>query len=143
VTRVSEPDDRAAEFPDVEHPEPATVPESAFMVPPPITERQSRLLNVLHDYRDDKQDWDVTRSELVAFPYAAKPKPGGQPVGPGAGEWYADVEAEALGPAPDDSWAQLMEACAAGMLTRAERDEVLREILKRADADTAGVSPAT
>lgn len=122
------------------------VPPDAFNTKPPITQQQSDLLNILHDFVEGKQDWDVTKSELVAFPYAPKPKADGSPVGDGAGAWWSDTEATAMGRPADNTWQQLESAASAGMLSQQQMTEVVQGIADRSkqgggDAPAADAAP--
>lgn len=115
----------ASLYPDVEHPDPPELPPDAMQVPPPLEQRQSNLLDIIRAYASGQTDWPSTKQALIDFDYQPMPPRVGSPVGPSKGDWYTDVEADVGTDAPDDTWAQLLEATDAGMLSRDERNQVL------------------
>lgn len=124
MTTPSTDDDDAARYPDVEHPGPPEIPASAFAVPPPFSQRTSDLLDLVHQYRDGEATWEQTLDSLATFAYEPVPDVPGDPTGPDPGQWWGDVEAERLGPAPDNTFYQLQEANDFGLLT----DDEFRQV---------------
>lgn len=117
-------DAAAVLYPDVDSGPPPQLPPDADQTPPPFAQRESPLLDIIRMYQAGQVDWPTTRQALIDFDYAPVEAPGGEPVGPTAGQWYGDVEDSAY-EEPVGSWAELQTAADVGMLSRDEFNEVL------------------
>jgi hypothetical protein len=135
-------------YPDPPTPDPPVIPPDALTPIPPLAQRESALLDIIRMYGSGQTDWPATRQALTGFDYATPPPRVNAPTGPTAGAWYGEVESDVGNPAGDNTWAQLEEAAAAGMLTD---DEVTQILQARAGgtgdggrgSDDSGAAPET